>query len=463
MSFDASYLSRIRAGQRKPADIASFVDGVCHFIVRKYTSDSDIAAVASMIGSESERLKDEKVYFHTLTEWMYDGELKVSNTAESFLKKLDEFDLSEYIRTIHFDEIKIPTAPFQMPARHSATGLKDMMATELNFLKATVLSRSDSSVLIYSDMPMEQMAKTAEFPKKWMYGMAAMLKKGLHLNMIHNVDRPLQEMMLGLESYIPMYMTGQISPYYLDAPPSKVFHHLLEVSGAAALEGSAIVGHHAEGKYYLTNNKEEVRQYQKRANALLSKAKPLMDIYRADSEQAFRKFWEEDFQNKVKPRHMIFSSLPLFTISDQLLERIISHNHVTSHDKERIVEYVHFQKTLYDSLTKESTLTVEIPQLSREEFEAYPLSLSLSGIFYEADVLYTYEEYREHFDLTMNTANNNMFFFSSAGLQTFRNIQISICKGEWVMVSKNKAPAIHFVIHHPKMVEAIERFTPPII
>lgn len=108
-------------------------------------------------------------------------------------------------------------------------------------------------------------------------------------------------------------------------------------------------------------------------------------------------------------------------------------------------------------------MTVEIPKLSREEFEAYPLSLSLSGIFYEADVLYTYEEYREHFDLTMNTANNNMFFFSFAGLQTFRNIQISICEGEWVMVSKNKAPAIHFVIHHPKMVEAIERFTPPII
>ena len=69
---------------------------------------------------------------------------------------------------------------------------------------------------MYSDMPMSEMAKDPDFPKKWMFGMAMMLKKGLHLHQIHNLDRSfLTKMMLGLESWIPMYMTGQISPYYL--------------------------------------------------------------------------------------------------------------------------------------------------------------------------------------------------------------------------------------------------------
>lgn len=40
------------------------------------------------------------------------------------------------------------------------------------------------------------------------------LKKGLYLNIIHNLDRPFNEMMLGLESWIPIYMTGQVSPFY---------------------------------------------------------------------------------------------------------------------------------------------------------------------------------------------------------------------------------------------------------
>lgn len=53
-----------------------------------------------------------------------------------------------------------------------------MMESELDFLKATVLSRSTEAVTMYSDMPMEEMAKDPEFPRKWMFGMAMMLKRG---------------------------------------------------------------------------------------------------------------------------------------------------------------------------------------------------------------------------------------------------------------------------------------------
>ena len=52
-----------------------------------------------------------------------------------------------------------------------------MMESELDFLKATVLSKSMHDVTMYSDMPMEEMAKDADFPKKWMFGMAMLLKK----------------------------------------------------------------------------------------------------------------------------------------------------------------------------------------------------------------------------------------------------------------------------------------------
>ena len=52
-----------------------------------------------------------------------------------------------------------------------------MMGSELDFLKSTVLSKSSAPVIMYSDMPMKEMAKDPEFPKKWMFGMAMMLKK----------------------------------------------------------------------------------------------------------------------------------------------------------------------------------------------------------------------------------------------------------------------------------------------
>lgn len=138
---------------------------------------------------------------------------------------------------------------------------------------------------MFSDMPMAEMAKDPDFPKKWMFGMAMMLKKGLHLNQIHHLERSFEDMMLGLESWIPMYMTGQISPYYFKNNQSGVFMHLLKVSGAAALDGQAISECHESGRYYLTKNKAEVEYYKRLAQDMLNAASPLMEIYRADSAE----------------------------------------------------------------------------------------------------------------------------------------------------------------------------------
>lgn len=41
----------------------------------------------------------------------------------------------------------------------------------------------------------------------------------------------MKDMMLGLENWIPLYMTGQISPYYLKEIQNKVYSHLHYTSG----------------------------------------------------------------------------------------------------------------------------------------------------------------------------------------------------------------------------------------
>ena len=68
--------------------------------------------------------------------------------------------MNEYIKAIHFDELKVPSVPFQLPSSKSYFGLKDMMTSELDFLKATVLSKSMEPVIMYSDMPMGECRRT---------------------------------------------------------------------------------------------------------------------------------------------------------------------------------------------------------------------------------------------------------------------------------------------------------------
>lgn len=88
-----------------------------------------------------------------------------SNSVTTFLSKLDDFDLNEYIKVIKFDTLKVPSVPFQLPSSKTYFGMKEMMESELAFLKATVLSKSMAPVIMYSDMPMTEMAKDPEFPK----------------------------------------------------------------------------------------------------------------------------------------------------------------------------------------------------------------------------------------------------------------------------------------------------------
>lgn len=70
---------------------------------------------------------------------------------------------------------------------------------------------------------MDDMAKDRDFTKKYMFGLAVLLKKGLHLNVVHNLDRPFHELMPGLEGWIPLYMTGQITPCYLKGVQNNVY------------------------------------------------------------------------------------------------------------------------------------------------------------------------------------------------------------------------------------------------
>ena len=463
LNYDPSYISRIRNGQRQPANPTEFARKISIFVTKHFQTVEQKAVISSLINCPMEELSNYTDFQDRMTNWLLAGSGAVKDSMTVFLEKLDEFNLNEYIHSIHFNELKIPSVPFQIPISRTYWGIKEMMESELDFLKATVLSKSTAPVIMYSDMPMKEMAKDPEFPKKWMFGMAMMLKKGLHLYQIHNLDRSFDEMMLGLESWIPMYMTGLISPYYLKNVQNNTFLHLLKVSGSAALSGEAITGCHENGKYYLTKSKREVAYYQRRADELLKNADSLMDIYRSEREAELNTFLISDIRKSGK-RRGIRSTLPLYTISEELLERILIRHDIDGRQKQRIRKHVKMQKERIISILASETLEDEVPALTPEEFSKNPPVLDLSGIFCETNLPYSEEEYRTHMsDTQAFSRKNSNYILRISTAPTFHNLQILVHEGQWAMISKSKAPAIHFIIHHPKLRNAIENFIPPIV
>ena len=462
IGYDSSFLSKIRTGNINPSKPKDFIETVCNFIVTKYKSENDKQAISLLIDCSIEELNDNN-YLNNLIEWFSTNSSPAPNYINDFLKNLDSFNLNEYIKAIHFDEMKVPFVPFYKSGSKTYYGIEEMKKGELDFFKATVLSKSTENVFMCSDMPMEDMAEDIDFGKKWMFAIAMTLKKGLHLNIIHNLDRPFNEMMLGLESWIPIYMTGQVSPYYLKGFQDSVYCHFNYVSGTVALTGECINGYHNKGKYYLTSSKADVDYYKTKADCLLKKANPLMEIYKAESKNAFTAFMSQ-YAKLNGNRRRILSSLPIHTLSDDLLSKILKHNKIPTEDIENIKKSVQENRKMMDSILEANKFDDEITQISKEDFASSPLTLSLSDSFYENKIYYTYEEYMEHLKLTKEYEKNNKnYSLITNSYHAFKNIQILIFENNWIMISKDTSPSIHFVIHHPKLRDAIENFIPPVV
>ena len=457
--FDASHISRIKYGKARPSNPIEFSNKICSFILNRYKNHDDINNLMMVIGCKKSDLSNEKIY-STLFNWLTSEVVPVKNQISDFLHHLDSFNLDDYIKVIKFDELKVPNIPFYKAKTKHYYGIEEMKQGELNFFKGTVLYKSKEDIFMCSDMPMEDMAEDIEFGKKWMFAIAMCLKKGHHLNIIHNLDRPFNEMMLGLESWIPIYMTGQISPYYLSNLKNNIYNHLNYVSAAATLSGECINGFHNKGMYYLTTNKNEIEYYKEKSDLLLKKAKPLMEIYRENNIKEYHLFLKKE-ENIECDRTRYISSLPLFTISDELLIKILKRNKLTKEEINKIIKYKNNEFKYMNSILKKNKVFDYIYVIKENEFISDTPSLLLNNLFIDKTINYTYKEYIEHLKLTNEYAKNNKNYnVLTEKDKTFKNITITILKNNHVIISKNSNPTIHFVIRHPKLVAAIESFNP---
>ena len=183
-----------------------------------------------------------------------------------------------------------------------------------------------------------------------------------------------------------------------------------------------------------------------------------MDIYKEENQKNYNLFLNDLIKTKENTKR-ILPSLPLFTISDSLLTEILKQNKINKQDIKKILEYKNKEYILYTNLLKTNKLIDNIYVPTKNEFNKP--SITLSNIFYNKKITYSYENYQKHLKETFTFANNNKnYILNKTNFITFTNISINIIDKKIVIISKEENPTIHFVIRHPKLVNAISNFNP---
>jgi len=222
--------------------------------------------------------------------------------------------------------------------------------------------------------------------------------------------------------------------------------------------GQAIVGHHSEGTYMVMRGRDDVRVYYRRARHLLEHARPLLRIMRKDDRLEYEAFVHERMGGHG---HFcsILSTPPIQTIPDGLLEDILEVNGVDQATREQVRAFVGQRKREFLSFLETNEFDLKLAVIGREEFERFPAVLGLADLFLDHSLPYTYEQYLEHVGAMRDFCreHDGCTFSRLEGPPRYRNIRLLLCDDAWALISKAKAPAIHFIVENRWLLEALWR------
>ncbi|MBR3161728.1 MAG: helix-turn-helix transcriptional regulator [Bacilli bacterium] len=454
LGFDPSYLSKIKSGIRVPLNIGDFVDGTVKYVVVHYNDDVSLNKLTIIMGCKMEEFDDENDFCIMLKKWLCNN--VVNDSVDNFLQKLDAFDLGDYIKCIKFDKIKVPTLPTGLPKSKVYYGLSGFKASQLDALKSIIFSKAKDDIFFYSNMPMIEASKDEEFTKKFMVGLAFIFKKGLKLNMIHNLNRPFKELMLGLEGWIPLYMTGLINSYYLDDNSDALYSHIECTSGSVALSGSCPTGHIDKARILVTNKKSDVNYYRNNNKLLLEKANKLINIYTIEKKEDYLKIINSNSSISGN-RNNILTNLPIYSIDDVLLKDIFSYNNINSSEQKIIINKIYEEKRRINSILNNNKIVDTITIFSKNNFDEKEYYLDLSKVYFGKKIKYNYDLYLRHLNLTKQFRHSNYKLIINKK-NIFNNINIYIIKDKQVIITKTNEPVIHFIIYYPTLINAISNF-----
>ena len=129
---------------------------------------------------------------------------------------------------------------------------------------------------------------------------------------------------------------------------------------------------------FTTNNKE-IKYYKEKENLLLKKAIPLMNIYRKEQMEEYKLFLLND--SKINgDRKKIFSSLPLFTINNELLIKILKKKNIPDNDIKNILSFKKEEKNIR-LIINNNEINDIIYKLNIEDFQK-DIYISLENMFY---------------------------------------------------------------------------------
>lgn len=442
LNIDPSYISRFRNGLRTPVSNSKLTEEMCRVLYSRLKEQNRLSNLARLMNISPDNLLDDTNWEKELYAWLF---LSEDSTVSSFV-----VGMVDQIGSFSADIIKSPL-PFKMAADKTALsdnqplyhGMRGLQTAVIRFL-GTVIERKEKDLYLFSDQNIDWITDDKSFQIKWMSLMIQCVTSGVTIHIIHNMERNLAEIGKAIQSWLPLYPSGQIESFYLDGQKNTNFSTTLFLCpGYACIYGNNVVGAENEsGNYLYETEPERINLHRQLFDTLLGKAHRLIRVCKTADFYQFE---------KASSDITVLSSCPTaFSMPENLFSEYFNRSEYKAEDSDAHEIYKQM-KRFFDKSLLSGHFHECAPLPSDEDLfngKIYPEFLSMP---------YSPQEFAEHTKNIISLLDHTTYRFYPLPEPGFLDVQLIISEKS-VAVSRLKAPFFTIFLEHPLLCRAFAEY-----
>lgn len=382
MSVDASYISRLRRGERAMPKDPALVTAMAQYFCKKCTEEYMAIALLNFMDLDSSTDISPDRLEELIHQWLTEKEAPAapapSGTVGNLLFSISNASAK---REPH------PASSNNFVVFYGAEGKRQ---ATLAFLNMVLANGRVHDLLLYSDENPDWMVDNPSFSSTWTELISKIVKTGTHIKIIHKVSRDINEMLHVINQWLPLYLTGNVEPYYYPHLRDGVYKRTLYVAPKLAAISSSSIGNITDGTAnMLMTDVPVVDSFTNEFYNYLSLCKSLINIYH--SVDAFGELCSSRISNSnTTAQCACFSSRTLPVVLHRKFLR-----RGTYQDPSLYTKYEELLSGMEPFLEQYSYTNLGcLPTV--EEIRGGQVKVPLSNILYGTAVYYTPEEFKEH-------------------------------------------------------------------
>jgi hypothetical protein len=441
VKLDASYISRLRKGQRGALKDIACIKYMAEYFARNCKEDYQRKAIAEALKITT--ALDYSVGFSAhIAKWLVDEKKDDATTVANFLSGFSNSNARQGPPEM-FQRLKV-TAEYPQEDISVYYGVEGKRRAAIYFLSEVIAQSKPQTLLLFSDEATDWMTSDRDFASQWASLMVQLLSKGNRVKIIHTVSRDLDEMLNAIRQWMPLYMTGLIEPYFYPKKRDGIFKKTLFISpGISAVISSSIGNSIEHAANILIRNRDMIESYFEEFNQYLFLCKPLMRIFTAKDKDTYFKTIIE-FEKEKSNSIIKTESLSILTMPDNIVSEIIARIGNKEVDCNDIRDQ---RKRLFENNLKVNSYTEIINLFDADYAKSGKIKVAFSEMLLGDTVYYTLEEYILHLEYILLL------------LEKYENFHVYFTKGEtesqYIVYAREDLGAIVAKTSTPPVVLAI--------